>query len=211
MYRFLRSNGDVLYVGKAASIKKRIASHFGQKRGKTDALEMLTQVADVQVTETATALEAALLEVEEIQRLDPPYNVHLRSRERSAWFATRDFASVTNAPDDAHVVGPLPSANAVTGLRAMTELLDGAPANDRLRAAAVGVPTAFAPDEVLFEEAWRAFAPTTPLLEASLALHPLREADHEEEEGWTRERVHRYLNSVHKHELRMPPPVRREH
>src|SRR5258708_7668564 len=73
VYRFVRSNGDVLYVGKAASLRKRVASHFASRSKRSDALEMLSHASDVTFTATATAVEAALLEVEEIQRLDPPY------------------------------------------------------------------------------------------------------------------------------------------
>src|SRR5258708_23746819 len=93
-------------------MRKRVASHFGSRAKKTDALEMLTQVADVAVTTTATALEAALLEVEEIQRLDPPYNVQLRLAERRAWFPPPDYADLVDAPPPRHRIGPPPSPGA---------------------------------------------------------------------------------------------------
>jgi DNA polymerase-3 subunit epsilon len=196
VYRFLRSNGDVLYVGKAASLKKRVASHFQARVRKADALEMLTQVADVQVTETETALDAALLEVDEIHRLDPPYNVQLRVAERSAWFAARDFDDVVDAPDPAHPLGPLPSRRAVAGLAAMTKLRRGDEPSAALRAAACGVPEAFAPAPEAFAPIWADFAPAGPLLGAGLALHPYAEAEAEtedEELAWTPERIRRHL------------------
>ncbi|MGH7436427.1 MAG: hypothetical protein ACRENE_12210, partial [Polyangiaceae bacterium] len=146
VYRFLRSNGDVLYVGKAASIRKRVASHFVARARKGDAVEMLTQVAEVDATPTATALDAALLEVDEIHRLDPPYNVQLRAAERRAWFASRDYDDVVDTPDPRHRIGPLPSRRAVAGLAAMTKLRAGAEPTAELRAAAVGAPVAYAPD-----------------------------------------------------------------
>src|SRR5258706_6398654 len=75
VYRFLRSNGDVLYVGKATSLKKRVSSHFTKQSGATErALEMLTQVSEIAFTATSTALEAALLETQTIKRINPPYN-----------------------------------------------------------------------------------------------------------------------------------------
>ena len=195
VYRFVRSNGDVLYVGKAASVRKRVSSHFSTRGAKSDALEMLSQVADVSATETETALDAALLEVDEIQRLDPPYNVQLRVAERRAWFASRAFDDARDEPDSRHRIGPLPSRGAVAGLAAMTRLLAGADAGPALRAAAVGVPEAFAPDRATFEEAWRAFAPRIPLLDAGRALHPLHEEETADDDdlGWTCERVRRYL------------------
>ncbi len=195
VYRFTRKSGDVLYVGKAASLKKRVASHFTTKRGKAEQLEMLTQAHDVTFTPTATAVEAALFEVEEIHRLHPPYNVHLRAApDRRAWFASRDYDSVREAPDARHRVGPLPSARAVAGLAAMTQLLAGATTTPALRGAALGVPESFAPNAAMFDDVWRTFAPTIPLLHAGRALHPLRDEEHEvEPEGWTPERVRRWL------------------
>lgn len=158
VYRFLRPNGDVLYVGKAASLKKRVASHFKTTARATErALEMLTQAHDVDVTVAATALEAALLETDEIKRLDPPYNVQLRAGDRRAWFASRDWSTAEPAPDAEHRVGPLPSRASVAGIGAMRALLGGDAPSDELRAAALGTAPRFAPPAAMFEEAWGAF------------------------------------------------------
>jgi DNA polymerase III subunit epsilon len=158
VYRFVRLHGDVLYVGKAASLKKRVASHFaGGARATERALEMLTQVHDIRVTETPSVLEAALLETDEIKQLDPPYNVQLRSGERSAWFAARDLQSVRSEPDDQHRLGPLPSRRALSPLSALIALVDGAPPEPRLCAIALAVPTQLGPEQALFAEGWAGF------------------------------------------------------
>jgi DNA polymerase III subunit epsilon len=157
VYRFVRRNGDVLYVGKAASMRKRVASHFGAAdRAGERALELLTQVQNVECTETASLLEAALLECDEIKRLDPPYNVQLRGHDRNAWFASRDFGEARSSPDDAHRVGPLPSQRALAPLWALIALAAGDD-SPQVRAAALAVPAFDAPDEQLFDEGWRAF------------------------------------------------------
>jgi DNA polymerase III subunit epsilon len=159
IYRFLRRNGDVLYVGKATSLKKRVQSHFQSRGPMTErGLEMLSQVHDLACTETASLLEAALLEADEIKRLDPPYNVHLRSADRSAWFASRDFREAVRAPDAAHPVGPLPSERALTALWALIALAEGASPASGLCAAALAVPQVFLPGGALFDEGWRGFA-----------------------------------------------------
>ncbi|HEX6277437.1 MAG TPA: GIY-YIG nuclease family protein [Polyangiaceae bacterium] len=181
VYRFLRRNGDVVYVGKAASLKKRVASHFKSRGPATErGLELLTQVHDIDHTETPSVVEAALLECDEIKRLDPPYNVQLRAGERSAWFASRDFCEAVSAPDEVHRVGPLPSERALSPLGAAISLLAGAEPAPGLRATALAVPAVFTPEEALFREGWNAFvaehvpgsaeSPSARLLAASRAL-----------------------------------------
>jgi DNA polymerase-3 subunit epsilon len=158
VYRFLRRNGDVLYVGKATSLKSRVAGHFKRSGPTTErSLELLTQVHDIDYTETESLLEAALLETDEIKRLDPPYNVQLKAEERRAWFATRDLGATAPAPDSEHLVGPLPSERALQPLVALTALAVGVPASSRLAANALAVPLAFVPDPQLFEQGFRLF------------------------------------------------------
>lgn len=208
VYRFLRPNGDVLYVGKAASLKKRVASHFTSGARATErALEMLSQVHDVAVTPTATALEAAVMETDEIKRLDPPYNVQLRSGDRHAWFASRDWRVAVASPDDAHRVGPLPSCHALEGIAAVRALLEGAEPTPDRRAAAVGVPRAFGPDAAVFAGGWDAFRldhltggglARTRILRAARRI-VLQEEDETAADdadvpaGWDRESVQRHL------------------
>ncbi len=94
IYRMMSRWGEVLYVGKATSLHDRVNSYFrGQKNRDTRKLEMLTQVWDLQVTTVGSPLEAALLETDEIKRLDPPYNVSLKVGHRELAFFNRDFTS----------------------------------------------------------------------------------------------------------------------
>jgi predicted GIY-YIG superfamily endonuclease len=161
VYRFVRKSGDVLYVGKATSLKKRVAGHFKSRGPATErGLELLTQVHEIVHTETATLLEAALLETDEIKRIDPPYNVQLRTLERRAWFASRDLSEAVPEPDAAHPVGPLPSERAVSSLNALAALLEG-DSSKRVRCVALAVPSAFGPDDATFVEGWEIFVAAT--------------------------------------------------
>ncbi|MCX6109954.1 MAG: exonuclease domain-containing protein [Proteobacteria bacterium] len=87
IYRMCDASGRILYVGKALSLKSRVNSYFRHRRGHgANKLEMLSQVASIDIEATATGVEAALLESDEIKRLDPPYNIALRRLDRRAAF-----------------------------------------------------------------------------------------------------------------------------
>lgn len=154
VYHFLRSNGDVLYVGKATSLKKRVASHFTGRAKKALAPEMLTQVNDIRVTVTASALEAALLENETIKSLAPPYNVQLTSLGQPAWYSSHDFTSTKPRPDEWHRIGPLASQFSLTSLGALIALVEGKNQSGELLARAVGISALGPPDEEVFRSAW---------------------------------------------------------
>ncbi|HTU61236.1 MAG TPA: GIY-YIG nuclease family protein, partial [Polyangiales bacterium] len=213
VYRMLRRNGDVLYVGKALSLRKRLKSHFTTGATTEQALEMLTQVSELQVTACATALEAALLENETIKQLQPPYNVQLTDRDRPLRFSTRDFGTATTTPDEHHRVGPLPAERALSALVTQIALRQGAEASVALRATAVAAPQRFAPDEQSFAEGYARFAAQffstdakpggarravfdaarQVLAKLSLAAEEVEESEPSSERLWDADRVARHL------------------
>jgi DNA polymerase III subunit epsilon len=98
IYRMRRDNGDILYIGKAKSLKKRVNSYFRSRAPHAEhILEMLSQARDLDYSTTASALEAALLESDEIKRHLPPYNKALRPDRRSLVFFTRDLREISCA------------------------------------------------------------------------------------------------------------------
>lgn len=110
IYKMLARNGDVLYVGKATSLKARVNSYFRGRKGRDGKkLEMLTQVWDINVTECESPLEAALLETDEIKRLSPPYNVSLQAGNRKLFYASRDFLSHGTTQSTLTPYGPFTS------------------------------------------------------------------------------------------------------
>ena len=114
VYRLRRSNGDLLYVGKSGSLKRRINSYFQTRRGHGEhILEMLTQAQNLDYTPTATTLEAALLETDLIQQYAPPYNILLQRPEADPVFCTTDFQTAGTPDRPERSVGPLPSKRAM--------------------------------------------------------------------------------------------------
>src|SRR5688572_7840130 len=77
VYIFRDAKRKVLYVGKAASIRKRVASHFSKPGGR-GATDMVAQIADIDFIATETEAEALLAEQEFIKRHRPVFNVRLR-------------------------------------------------------------------------------------------------------------------------------------
>jgi excinuclease ABC subunit C len=78
VYRMIGVKGDVLYVGKARSLKKRVAS-YTRLSGHTNRIaRMISATASMEIITTATETEALLLEANLIKRLKPSCNVILR-------------------------------------------------------------------------------------------------------------------------------------
>ena len=78
VYRMLNAAGDVLYVGKAKSLKKRVSS-YALRGGHNDRItRMIFETAEMLFVTTASETEALLLESNLIKQLKPRYNVSYR-------------------------------------------------------------------------------------------------------------------------------------
>lgn len=78
VYRMLGGEGEVLYVGKARSLKARVTSYFRASGLTTKTMALVAKIHDVQITVTNSETEALLLEQSLIKEERPPYNIVLR-------------------------------------------------------------------------------------------------------------------------------------
>ncbi|WPZ36671.1 excinuclease ABC subunit UvrC [Thalassobaculum sp. OXR-137] len=78
VYRMLDENGDVLYVGKARSLKKRVVNYTHAAKLEHRIFRMVSETASMEIVRTHTEVEALLLESNMIKRLKPRFNVLLR-------------------------------------------------------------------------------------------------------------------------------------
>lgn len=79
VYRMLSANADVLYVGKAKNVKKRLSNYARQSAPQpARILRMIAATVTVEIVSTNTETEALLLEANLIKQLRPRFNVQLR-------------------------------------------------------------------------------------------------------------------------------------
>jgi excinuclease ABC subunit C len=89
VYLFRDERGDVLYVGKAKSLRPRVRSYFQSGRGdtRTSIPRLVGRITDLEVIVTGTEVEALHLEQNLVKRHRPPFNVRLRDDKSFPYIA----------------------------------------------------------------------------------------------------------------------------
>jgi excinuclease ABC subunit C len=91
VYLMKDTDGHVIYVGKAQSLRDRVRSYFGSPRSMTGKTrELVRRIADFEVIRTETPREALILENELIKRYQPHYNILLKDDK------TYPYLKITN-------------------------------------------------------------------------------------------------------------------
>ena len=78
VYQMYDAEGKLLYVGKARNLRSRVSSYFRASGLTEKTMALVARIADIQVTVTATEVDALLLEHNLIKSHRPPYNILLR-------------------------------------------------------------------------------------------------------------------------------------
>ncbi|MEM7689382.1 MAG: excinuclease ABC subunit UvrC [Pseudomonadota bacterium] len=130
VYRMLDTRGDVLYVGKARSLKARVANYTQVNGLTTRLMRMVSQCRGMEIVTTNSEAEALLLEAQLIKRFRPPFNVLLRDDKSFPFILLRadhDFPRIHKHRGarraKGNYYGPFASAGSVnTTLNALQKL-----------------------------------------------------------------------------------------
>lgn len=120
VYRMLDSEGQVLYVGKARNLKRRVSSYFRAAGLASKTMALVARIANIEITVTNSETEALLLEQSLIKKERPPYNIVLRDDKSYPFIYLTDkeaFPRLTfhrgAKRKTGRYFGPFPSASAV--------------------------------------------------------------------------------------------------
>jgi len=119
VYRMFDAEAKLLYVGKAKSLKKRLASYFRKTGQAPKTAALVTKIAQVETTITANETEALLLEQTLIKQWRPPYNILLRDDKSYPYvfLSSGEFPRLSihrgAKKEPGRYFGPYPSAGAI--------------------------------------------------------------------------------------------------
>ena len=114
VYRYYDSDGNLIYVGKAMNLKRRVSSYFNKEQtGKTRVL--VSRIADIKFIVVESESEALLLENNLIKQYKPRYNIMLKDDKTYPWICVKNepfprvFLTRKKLNDGSDYYGPYPS------------------------------------------------------------------------------------------------------
>jgi excinuclease ABC subunit C len=127
VYQFIDNKNEVIYIGKARNLKKRVTSYFTRTKYENNKLKILVRkIADIKHIIVANESDALLLENNLIKKYKPRYNVQLKDDKSFPWICVKNepfpriFITRNLIRDGSIYYGPYTSVNMV---RTLLELI----------------------------------------------------------------------------------------
>ncbi len=129
VYRMINASGEVIYVGKANDLKKRLSSYFRKHLPSAKTRALVEEIASIELTTTDSEIEALLLEQNQIKAYRPKYNILLRDDKSypyiflssHAWPRLAKYRGAKR--ENGEYFGPFPSGVAVKETLALAQKL----------------------------------------------------------------------------------------
>ena len=120
VYQFYDNKGEIIYIGKAKNLKKRVSSYFGKTKYDSFKVKVLVdRIVDLKWIIVGSESDALLLENNLIKKHQPRYNILLKDDKTFPWICIKNepfpriFATRTVINDGSRYFGPYTSAYAV--------------------------------------------------------------------------------------------------
>ena len=120
VYQFKDEKGDIIYIGKAKNLKKRVSSYFNKNKFDSNKTKVLVKkIVDIKTIKVESEMDALLLENVLIKKHQPKYNVQLKDDKTYPWICIKNepFSRINYTrkvlKDGSKYFGPYHSVNLV--------------------------------------------------------------------------------------------------
>ena len=90
VYRYYDEKGEIIYVGKAKNLKRRVSSYFNKQQQSGKVKVLVSRIADIKFTVVNNEMEALLLENNFIKQYKPRYNILLKDDKTYPWICVKN-------------------------------------------------------------------------------------------------------------------------
>ena len=129
VYQYFDEKGEIIYVGKAKNLKRRVSSYFNKQQQSRKVSVLVSRIADIKFTVVANEMEALLLENNFIKQYKPRYNILLKDDKTYPWICVKNerfprvFLTRKKVNDGSIYFGPYPSVQTAKTLLEMLRQL----------------------------------------------------------------------------------------
>jgi excinuclease ABC subunit C len=126
IYKYFDAEGNVIYIGKAKSLRKRVMSYFTKNHDNRKTAVMVSRIADIQFTIVDSEIDALLLENSLIKKFQPRFNISLKDDKTYPFLCIKNerfprvFPTRQPVKDGSEYFGPYAS---VSMMRTMLDML----------------------------------------------------------------------------------------